>query len=633
MSAKDLNSYATNDFRRKVDGIINREDVRGVLREVSELDAFREATKKTAFHPTLKAAVTDIINSDKADNSEAWKKINNASQYELINEEQDKDADNVAKFTVDKIIPREDIGLMEIEQKYVPEVIKKYYSQKYAKNVANDYEAGWSYTGDGRPINKSLTLDQYAEQRASEYADKYKGLVDKKLMQYPEYDHKKQMERMLKQQEYNEKLNKMKKETVEAMTSAQKDMIDSKSKRLQEQNKDLTKEDAEKVQTQVPKGKEESNLDHEKRLDEKLKEVEVPVTTDRLTKITSTINEDLKSAKKKEDGGYDKDYKVQVIGTDEPFWLKADDTLPADKYDIGNEWKGGRLDKRHIFEGIDKVVIRGGKKYGVGTLITMDEERIKKVPEYYKDSIDELTPDELSELEKQGYELESGATYKRIPVEVELKSTIPDTFSTKTTSKYTSPAGANNNPLNMRPKGDTKSFIRFDSLEEGFNAAVEDLTKKLASDTPALIANKKLRGREGKPTTIADIIETWSPRHKYGGEKENTDEVVDSYINQVSKTMGVSSDTPIADLDVRELALALAKHEDPKVYEELLAIIDQNEGNSNPKSPASKEPEPKVAETQPYYTKPVETKPKEDTSAGKAQKAAPKKKRKLSDFK
>ena len=72
----------------------------------------------------------------------------------------------------------------------------------------------------------------------SGFRSKYKGLVDKKLMQFPEYDHRKSMDRMAKQQEYNRALSDAKTARTQGMTNAQKDMIDAKSKRLQEQNKD-----------------------------------------------------------------------------------------------------------------------------------------------------------------------------------------------------------------------------------------------------------------------------------------------------------------------------------------------------------------------------------------------------------
>ena len=118
----------------------------------------------------------------------------------------------------------------------------------------------------------------------------------------------------------------------------------------------------------------------------------------------------------------------------------------------------------------------------------------------------------------------------------------------------------NKNPLNIRKDG---KFIVYGTLEEGFNDAVVEIDKKKRG-TPAIDSMKEKLGTTGKPITVQDLIETWAPRNKYGGD--NTDEEIDKYIISVTETLGIKPDTELDKVPSIDLALAMAKTESPDSY-------------------------------------------------------------------
>ena len=266
-----------------------------------------------------------------------------------------------------------------------------------------------------------------------------------------------------------------------------------------------------------------------------------------------------------------------------------------------------------VLEGITDIKVRDGKRIAVGTIITKNPERASSIPEYYKNngfSGDKLSKQEIKELNKKGYNLDESEDekYFRVPVEIDLSNQKVGNLSTSTSSSVNSPAGRNNNPGNIRVPG-SKTFKQYSSLEEGFSDAINEIDKK-KNDTAAIEASKKKRGRADSKTTLADLIETWAPREKHGGD--NSDAVVDAYISDVSDFLGISKDTPLVDIDSYDLALALARHEDHKVYDELLAVLEKNRDNSNVATQS--QPQPSPSKTNAPTTEAVK-KPQENTKS------------------
>src|SRR5690606_20048150 len=68
-------------------------------------------------------------------------------------------------------------------------------------------------------------------------------------------------------------------------------------------------------------------------------------------------------------------------------------------------------------------------------------------------------------------------TFKKAPP---TTSNIEYNPNSSYTSNVSSPAGRNNNPLNLRPRGASTGFQQFNTLAEGFKAAVDDINVKLS---------------------------------------------------------------------------------------------------------------------------------------------------------
>lgn len=157
-------------------------------------------------------------------------------------------------------------------------------------------------------------------------------------------------------------------------------------------------------------------------------------------------------------------------------------------------------------------------------------------------------------------------------------------------SSIDSVAGRNNNPLNMR---DTKGkFIKYNNLAEGFEAGVDRVQNSIiAGKSKSYPNNMKVRGRlkDGEDytevMTIADLIEGWSPRNKYGGD--NSDATVNSYLKTVEQSIDVPINTLLKDLEREELEqvmIAMAGVEDGAVQAELLSLMEAKNNNAFPPS-------------------------------------------------
>ena len=155
---------------------------------------------------------------------------------------------------------------------------------------------------------------------------------------------------------------------------------------------------------------------------------------------------------------------------------------------------------------------------------------------------------------------------------------VPTSFKTVTVSNSKSIAGERNNPGNVKDK--SGKFKVFSSLEEGFDAMVKEIDYKKTGEGKIKEMKAKI-GTSKEPVTVADLIETWSPRFKNGGEKDNTEAVVDNYIKFVSDFLGVKPDTPLKDIDSREIAVAMVLNESPEVGEEMIDIIERNQTGSD----------------------------------------------------
>lgn len=623
---KSLSGYSDNEFRVKVDKLRNDPSVMGVLREAIELDAFTKANKGNAYHPVLKAKIDEIAHNEDGNTKGAWDYLHNADRYKLTEVDESKDIDALSKFAVDTISKTPVEGMIQTSKTMIPASTRSFIKQKYGKNFINDYEMGSSYTGDARAIPEGMTVDQYVDYRTEQMAKKYDAAVDKTLQSDPVFTHARataeqeqrhqnalEQERVKnenakdreKQRQENQlKIQEAKSERSKGFIEGLKNLGEDKAKRIKEKNPDLDDKAIVEASDKINKtGK--SSADVEKEVAEKAREIRTNVSSEVMKTKTDQINTSIKNAKKKEDGGFEGDVIFRVAGNDGDHSLAVESETPKKGFGKGPVGDSGAST---IFEKATDQVIRGGKRYTQGYILTTNKKYYDDLPDYYKRSdyrkqtgVGKVSPEEMKKATNQPFQSGIGAPdYYRVPIEIAEPKTktslgfnIPDSLSTFTTSTSTSLAGKNNNPGNIRPKGDTNSFVKFNSLEEGFNAMVEDLSKKISDDTPALIASKKRRGREGQPTTIADLIETWSPRETETEKTGNSNEVVDNYINSVSETLGVPSDTPIADLDVKELALALAKHEDPNVYEEVVTMLQKNTGGSSDVANKSSTP-PKI---------------------------------------
>lgn len=117
-------------------------------------------------------------------------------------------------------------------------------------------------------------------------------------------------------------------------------------------------------------------------------------------------------------------------------------------------------------------------------------------------------------------------------------------------------AEEHNNPGNLRVPGTkTGEWQHFDTPEAGFEKLVGDLEGKRTG--------KSTTGLHGG-STIRDFTNAWAPSNDpYDVTHVNKPDI---YAQNISKTMGVTPDTPIGQLNTRDWAAAVANQEDNKYW-------------------------------------------------------------------
>ena len=131
---------------------------------------------------------------------------------------------------------------------------------------------------------------------------------------------------------------------------------------------------------------------------------------------------------------------------------------------------------------------------------------------------------------------------------------MPNTTKTVTGDKETKElAGRNNNPGNIRVLGSDTEFVKFSSMQEGFDALLRqiELYKTGGSD--------HTDGSE----TLAELMAIYAPK------ADKNDPV--AYADTLATSLGVTVDTPIKNLNTNKLALAISKVESPQTYKAIIA--------------------------------------------------------------
>lgn len=116
----------------------------------------------------------------------------------------------------------------------------------------------------------------------------------------------------------------------------------------------------------------------------------------------------------------------------------------------------------------------------------------------------------------------------------------------------TTPAARNLNPGNLRDPS-TGDWQKFDTVEEGFNALMNDIEAKKAGRTRT--------GLSGD-STLLDFFKSYAP------EFENN---TVHYASTVAKRLGVDLNTPIKSVETFELADAISRFEDQEFYKHQVA--------------------------------------------------------------
>lgn len=584
------NTVDVSDYISNVRKVTANDEFRNIINESNKIASIVAQTKDKRMHKTYLAKLDNVINNTDGNYKQDLADLDQWQRYEVVPIKPEKDFDDVSKMTVSLIERDMSLGKLVNTETIAKDAAKEYLKNKYQNNLRADFEAGVNFTGDGQAFdNTAMTYEEYAEMRANELADPLTKQVKKTLSSDPIEDHNRKLVELQKGHEYrideiekkSEKdllrleknyegqkaIQKLKTERTVAMTDAQKEMTKKAITDIKTKNNKATDEQITEASSKIVPAKGESKDDVVNRINSELNSVEIPVSSEHLSNVKSDIEKELNS-------GNSVIYRVYGNKDDHDLRVESESKV-YNKFGTPRGTVKGKTKPYSLLESVSSIKIKDGKRIAVANIITKWEDRYNSVPSGMEGYKHKLTEDEKKELKKSGLDIDVSKEYYRIPAEIELKGQVPDSFSTKTRSSISSIAGRNNNPTNMRIKG-SSTFQSFDSLEDGFEAAVADITEKI-KDTPAIRAKKKQLGTEDKPTSIKDLIETWSPRESFGGD--NSDKVVDSYIDAVSNTLGLNPETPISEIHPRDLALALAKHEDPNVYKELLGIIERNLGN------------------------------------------------------
>jgi len=117
-------------------------------------------------------------------------------------------------------------------------------------------------------------------------------------------------------------------------------------------------------------------------------------------------------------------------------------------------------------------------------------------------------------------------------------------------------ASRNNNPGNIRVEGSDTEFVKFGSMQEGWDALLRQID---------LYKTGKSKNTEGTET-LMELMAIYAPK------KDNNDPV--SYANNLAKRLGINTDTLIKDINTNKLALAISEVESPQTYKSIIA--DEN---------------------------------------------------------
>lgn len=443
---KSLSGYSDNEFRVKVDKLRNDPSVMGVLREAIELDAFTKANKGNAYHPVLKAKIDEIAHNEDGNTKGAWDYLHNADRYKLTEVDESKDIDALSKFAVDTISKTPVEGMIQTSKTMIPASTRSFIKQKYGKNFINDYEMGSSYTGDARAIPEGMTVDQYVDYRTEQMAKKYDAAVDKTLQSDPVFTHARataeqeqrhqnalEQERVKnenakdreKQRQENQlKIQEDKSERSKGFIEGLKNLGEDKAKRIKEKNPDLDDKAIVEASDKINKtGK--SSADVEKEVAEKAREVRANVSSEVMAAKTENINTTIKDAKKNEvDGTFDKDVIFRIAGNDGDHSLAVESETPKKGFGKGPVGDSGAST---IFEKATHQVIRGGKRYTQGYILTTNKKYYDDLPDYYKTSdyrkqtgVGKVSPEEMKKATNQPFQSGIGAPdYYRVPIEIE----------------------------------------------------------------------------------------------------------------------------------------------------------------------------------------------------------------------
>lgn len=106
----------------------------------------------------------------------------------------------------------------------------------------------------------------------------------------------------------------------------------------------------------------------------------------------------------------------------------------------------------------------------------------------------------------------------------------------------------NNNPLNIRPVGASEGFNGYETPEEGFNAARQDLMAKISGNSSAMAS----KFGDAYQPTLSNLINTWAPP---------TENDTNNYLDFVASKTGFTPDHVLQEADLEALIPAMAQME------------------------------------------------------------------------
>ena len=130
------------------------------------------------------------------------------------------------------------------------------------------------------------------------------------------------------------------------------------------------------------------------------------------------------------------------------------------------------------------------------------------------------------------------------------------------------------NPLNERPSVSNQSayntgvyvseksgnFAVFESMEQGLQSNRDLMNKYYNGTNNTLRANKEKWGTSNEPVTVGEVVETWCPR------SDNPAGTVEAYLRHMEKELGVPTSTPVNQIPMDQMMLAMMKKESGQAY-------------------------------------------------------------------